>query len=208
MVRLVLILLLVIAGVLVVALLRDQRGRRGERIDRLRWAFLHGTPLAGYSRGGALEEYAHRGGMRFRIPASWIVETEERSPPAAAPSSGRRLRVEVHQLEGPPGGGTDGVVQALKGLKPEGEQSIEVLANGNVLMKTVDATRSEGVEQVVYSWRLGRAVPPGGARIAVFRLSLPVETAPDVIAQSDLATVDREVRSATFAEEPSGPSVG
>jgi hypothetical protein len=82
-----------------------------------------------------------------------------------------------------------------------------VLANGNVLMKTVDATRSGGVEQVVYSWRLGRAVPPRGARIAVFRLSLPIETAPDVIAQSDLATVDREVRSASFADEPPGPSV-
>jgi hypothetical protein len=42
--------------------------------------------------------------------------------------------------------------------------------------------------------------------MAEFRLCVPVETAADVIAQADLATLDREVRVAAFADGTDAPS--
>jgi hypothetical protein len=196
MIRFVLFLLLLIAATLVAALFRDQRGRRDTRVERLRFSFLHGTPLAGYSRTGALTEYSHPGGVRFRVPASWSVDL------GGAPSSpvlgGRRLQVEVVDLERAAAAEADSLMTALKGLARDTEQTMELLPNGNVLMKTLEE-RTAG-EPVVYSWRLGRATQ-SGARVAVFRLAVPIDTAADVIAQSDLAAVDREVRIAAFVEE-------
>jgi hypothetical protein len=202
MARFVLILLFVIAGALVIALYFDHRGRRDERIDRLRWTFLHGTPLAGYSRAAALSEFVHPGGMRFRAPASWTVETAQRGhrSPSGAPGAGRLVGVELVRLEGQGTAGTESVVAALKSLHVEGERSVETLANGNALMKTVESVRDQKALFAVYAWRIGHALPSGGMQIAAFRLRVPVETAADVIVQSDLAILDREIRDATFSE--------
>jgi hypothetical protein len=196
MARFVLVLLLVILGALVIALVFDHRGRRDERIDRLRWAFLHGTPLAGHSRPAATAEVVHPAGMRFRAPASWAIEMMENGSAivAGAPNGDRRIAVEVLILENTARSGQD-VVAALKGVARQGEHAIDALPNGHVLMKTVAPV---GGLLASYEWRLGRAVPPGGVQIAVFRLRLAIDRAAEVIAQSDLATLDRAVREATF----------
>jgi hypothetical protein len=208
MARFILLVLLVVAGGLVVALFLDHRGRRDAVVDRLRWAFLHGRPLAGYSRATALADFVHPGGLRFRAPASWTVDMTDpgAEAPAATPGAGRRLSVEVLRLESAGAAGTESVVDALESLAANGERAVEVLPNGNVLMKTLEAASSEAGALACYAWSLGAAAPPRGVRIATFRLRLPVAAAGDVIAQSDLAIVDREVREAAFADGPSAPA--
>ena len=200
MARLVLVLLLVIAGALVIALFFDHRRRRDDRIDRLRWTFLHGTPLAGHTQAAALSEFVHPGGMRLRVPASWTIATAEggHASPSGAPGAGRLVAVEVVHLQGQEASGTPSVVAALKGLDVEGERSVETLANGNVLMKTLESSREGKALLAVYAWRLGHPLPGGGLRIAGFRVRVPVEAAADVIVQSDLAILDREIRGAAF----------
>jgi len=201
MARFIVLLLLVIVGALVIALFFDHRSRRDARIDRLRWSFLHGTPLAGHTRPSNLADVVHAGGMRFRAPTSWTIEMAENkgAVPAGAPSGARRVHVEVLRLDGPAPAGTESVVSALKALEAEGERSVELLPNGHVLMKTLEPARNEKGLVASYVWRLGRVSPPRGVEIAVFRLGLPVEMAAEVIAQSDLATLDRQVREAAFS---------
>jgi hypothetical protein len=200
MARFVLLLLLVTAGALVIALFFDHRRRHDERIDRLRWTFLHGTPLGGYAGVAALSEFVHPAGMRFRAPASWAIDTAEGGPsPSGASGAGRLVGVELVRLEGLGAGGTPSVVAALESLHVEGERSVETLANGNVLMKTVESVRDGKALLAMYAWRLGHPLPHGGMQIAAFRLRVPVETAAEVIVQSDLAILDREIRGATFS---------
>jgi hypothetical protein len=195
-----LIVLLVIAVALVIALVWDQRGRRDARIARLRWAFLHGT-LAGYARPANLEPVVHPGGLTFRAPTSWTIDVAERctedDPP---PGAVRRVHVELLHLEGPGASGTESVTSAMKALETEGDSSLEVLPNGHVLMKALERRRRGKGVVASYVWRLGHARPPRGIEIAIFRLGVPVEAAAEVIAQSDLATLDREVREAAFSD--------
>jgi hypothetical protein len=203
MARFVLVLLLVAAGALVIALFFDLRGRRDARFDRLRQSFLHGLPLQGYSRPASLVEIVHPKGVTFRAPGAWTVDMREGPPaPAAVPDGGRCVEIEVLHLEGHPSGS---LTDALKSLPAEGGQAVEELPNGHVLMKTVEPTRGPQGLLATYTWRLGHATPGHGFQLAVFRLRLPVETAAEVIAQVDLATLEREVREATFSESTGVP---
>ena len=201
---LILLLLLVLAGALVVALFFDHRGRRDGRFERLRQAFLHGTPLQGHSRPVSLAEFAHPGGLRFRAPASWTIDRleAERARPHV-PGEGRRVQVEVVDLEG-----SGSVADALKRIPIDGERSVEELPNGHVLMKSLEAVRGAGVPLASYTWRLGRVAPRGGLQLAVFRLRLTLEDAAEVIGQVDLGTLEREIREATFSDGPSAEGAG
>ena len=205
MARFVLLLLLLLAGALMIALVFDHRGRREARIDRLRSAFLHGRPLAGHSRAASLVEFVHPRGMRFRAPASWTIEMVdgERTVTMGAAAGGRRVRVEVLRLEGQPSGSA---VDALKSQEAEGERSVEVLPSGHALMKSIDTVRDTHGVVASYTWRLVREESGRRLEIAVFRLRLSVESAGEVIEQSDLTTLDREVREARFIETASPPS--
>ena len=194
-----LVLLLVVAAALVVALLRDHRRRRDERIDHLRWTFLHGQPLAGHARAAALTEFVHPSGMRFRAPASWSMRMGDT---AVAPAGASRVvEVEIVRLDAPAGiaAGGDAVAAALRALKVEGERSVEALPSGNVLMKAVESAGDGKAAVAVYVWRLGHACAGGGIDLAVFRVRVGVEAAAEVIVQSDLAVLDREIRAATFS---------
>lgn len=200
MARLVLLLLVVIAGALVVALARDHRRRHDERIDHLRWTFLHGRPLAGHARAAALTEFVHPGGMRFRAPASWSIRMGDAPSPHAG--AGRVVEVELVRLDAPAGGiaaSGDAVAARLRALKVEGECSVETLAGGTVVMKAVESARDGKAAVAVYAWRLGHARADGGIDVAVFRLRVAVEAAAEVIVQSDLAVLDREIRAGTFS---------
>ena len=204
MARLILLLLVVTAGALVIALLFDRRGRREAAIDGLRWAFVHGTPPARYTHPATLAHFEHPGGVRFRAPAAWDVQMArgDREFSAPPPGDARRVVVAVMRLE-PTGASTDAsAVGALNGLAVESERSVEVLPNGNALMKTLEVVRGERGASASYAWRLARTSSARGVQLAVFRIDLPLDAATDVIAQSDLATMDREVREAQFADGP------
>lgn len=206
MARLILLLLIVTAGALIVALFFDRRGRREGAIDGLRWAFVHGTPAARHPRTASLTDIVHPGGVRFRVPASWEVEMlpGHREIPDGPRRGGRRVHVEVMRLEGPGAPAAASAVAALQGLAVEGERSVEVLPNGHALMKTLEVVRGERII-ASYAWRLARISPRQGVQLAVFRIPLTLEAAAEVIAQSDLATMDREVREAAFADGPAAP---
>jgi hypothetical protein len=199
MARFVLLVLLVIAGALVVALFLDHRGRRDARFDRLRQAFLHGVPLQGSAHPASLAAVAHPEGLRFRTPGSWAIALRPGGDTGPPPDGRRCVEVEVVRLQGT---ATGSLADALKAIPTEGERSVEALANGHVLMKSLESGHGAGGPLASYTWRLGRPVPGGGLQLAVFRLSLPVETAAEVIAQADLATLEREVREATFFDAP------
>jgi hypothetical protein len=195
MVRLVLVLLVVAAAFLVVALARDSRARRDERIDHLRWTFLHGRPLAGSPRAVAFAEVVHPSGLRFRVPASWTIRIEGAG--AVAAGVGRVVELTVERRE-PAGAQDGGVAGVLRAVAVEGERSVETLPSGNVLMKAVEAAREGKAALAVYSWWL--AVARGeGIDVALFRIRVPVEAAADVIVQSDIAVLDGEVRGASFS---------
>ena len=203
MIRLILLLLLLTAGALVVALFFDRRRRReGDAIDGLRWAFVHGTPPDRYTRPATLTEFVHPGGVRFRVPAGWNVEIVEgdRDLSDAPRADGRRVLVSVTPLKAD-GAATPSAKAALDALGVKGERSVDVLPNGNALMKTLDVTRAERGVIASYTWRLAR-LSAQGVQLAVFRFPLSVDAATDVIARADLATMDREVREATFGVGP------
>lgn len=82
------------------------------------------------------------------------------------------------------------------------ERSVELLPGGHALMKSVDSVRDARGFLASYTWRLGRAESGRHWDLAVFRLRLPLEAAGEVIAQADLATLDREVREAEFTVAP------
>jgi hypothetical protein len=197
MVRLIVVLALVgIASALVVALLRDRGERRDEAMDRLRWSFLHGRPLGGRPSSAALTEFAHPSGLSVRLPGSWKVQADGAALPPAGPS--RVVELEVLRPDAS-AGGIDRVATALRGLRIDGERAVETLAGGDIVMKAVEPSGEAKAVTAVYTWWLGHARTDGGIDIAVFRMRVPVEAAPEVIVQSDLAVLDREVRAATFS---------
>jgi hypothetical protein len=195
MARLVLVLLLLAAAALVAALVRDNRARREERIDHLRWTFLHGQPLGASPRAVAFAEVAHPSGLRFRTPASWTVRIGNAGP--APPGAGRVVEVAVQRLEGRAARDGD-VGAALRALAVEGERSVETRPSGNVVMKAVESARDGKAVLAAYSWWLAEARGEG-IDVAVFRVRVPVEAAAEIIVQSDLAVLDIEVGAARFS---------
>lgn len=196
---LVLLGLALAAAALVRALLRDHGARRRDRLAGLRASFLHGAPIGLDVRPPGLREVVHRGIVRFHIPASWI---EEASPEGGAAvfnaSRAWTLRVELLPLDWARPVDAKAVAEALGGLKPRLERTVEVLASGLVLMKCLDAAHEEGRALLLYSWRLGQPLPEASARIALFTLTAPKSRAEDVALRSDLATLEREIRRATL----------
>jgi hypothetical protein len=205
MARVVLLLLLVAAATLVVALFFDFRGQRSDsRLAHLRSAFLHGSPLGGYSKPSQLREMVAFGGvLRLRVPGTW---EEERQADAQVIlrldlAASRSLRLELRTLEYPGVVTVESLAQALGALKPEKERCLEVLPNGTVLMKSLEAIRGGGEARAGFQWHLGSPLPPHRARVAVFTLTVEFARAADVVAQSDVATLEREIRSAVLSSD-------
>lgn len=188
------------AAALVRGLLRDRGERRRDRLAGLRASFLHGAPLGLDVRPPGLREVLYRGIVRFHIPGSWVEEPSAEGGTAYFNASRAwTLRVELLSLERESPVDAKAVAEALGSLKHTPERTVEVLASGLVLMKCLDAAREEGHALLLYSWRLGQPLPEGKARIALFTLSAPESRAEDVVLRSDLATLEREIRAATFA---------
>ena len=200
MVRLLLPLLLVVAGALVVALVRDRREREVRWLSELRGSFLHGAPLGGFgSTGGLIEREAPGGHLRFRLPAAWTGGFHEPTTASFDCGSGRRLRVDLLTVEGR-GAGGQALLESLAAIRPEPERSLETLTGGHLLLKYLEARGQNPNPQVTFSWRLARSLSSEQARVAVLSFSVPREQAGEVFVRADLALLDREVRKATIGD--------
>ena len=198
MVRLLLPLLLVVAGALVVALVRDRRERERLWLSELRGSFLHGAPPGVFgSTGGLIEHGAPDGRLRLRLPAAWTGGFHEPTTASFDCGSGRRLRVDLRTVEGS-GAGGQALLESLAATRPEPERSLETLTGGHLLLKYLEARNPN--TQVTFCWRLARSLSSEQARVAVLSFTVPREQAGEVFVRADLALLDREVRKATLGD--------
>jgi hypothetical protein len=200
MVRLLLPLLLVLAGALVVALVRDRRERERRWLSELRGSFLHGAPLGGFaSTGGLIELQAPGGRLRLRLPAAWTGGFDEPTTASFDCGSGRRLRVDLLTVAGR-GPGGQALLESLAAIRPEPERSLETLASGHLLLKYLEARGRNPNPQVAFCWHIARSRSPEQSRVAVFSFTVPREQAHEIFVRADLALLDREVRNATIGD--------
>ena len=202
MARLIFILLLLVGGTLIMALLADRRGKQDARAARLRSSFLHGTPLGGYTQPLEMREASVGGLFRFRVPKRWREgvdpaggSTFETGGPA---SPVLRIRVLALERTDRPGAPAPALADVLRGLRPGAESTVEELPGGRVLLKCLEVPADRKGEQVVYEWHLGAPASPPGLCIAQFSLVLPVAAAAELIVQSDVSLLERELREATL----------
>ena len=200
MVRLLLPLLLVVAGALVVALVRDRRAREVLWLSGLRGSFLHGAPLGGVASIASLTELQAPGGwLRLRLPAAWTGGFDEPTMASFDCGSGRRLRVDLLTVERR-GAAGQALIESLAATRPEPERSLETLAGGHLLLKYLEARGQKPNPQVVFCWQLVRSLSSELARVAVFSFIVPREQAGEVFVRADLSLLDREVRNATIGD--------
>jgi len=200
MVRLLLPLLLVVAGALVFALVRDRRGREVLWLSELRGSFLHGVPLGGFaSTGGLIELQAPGGRLRFRLPAAWTGGFDEPTTASFDCGSGRRLRIDLLTVERRGAAGQT-PLESLAATRPEPERSLETLAGGHLLLKYLETRGQKPNLQVVFCWHIARSLSPEQSRVAVFSFTVPREQAHEIFVRADLALLDREVRNATIGD--------
>ena len=202
MVRLLLPLLLLVAGALVVALVRDRRAREVLWLSGLRGSFLHGALLGGVASIGSLTELQAPGGrlrLRLRLPAAWTGGFDEPTTASFDCGSGRRLRVDLLTVERR-GATGQALIESLSATRPEPERSLETLAGGHLLLKYLEARGQKPNPQVVFCWQLVRSLSSELARVAVFSFIVPREQAGEVFVRADLSLLDREVRNATIGD--------
>ena len=122
-----------------------------------------------------LKTVHYRGGIaKFRIPSSWVEETEPDGGGTfydPRPNSGT-LRIHVMDFE-KPGAQSHREMTAkdvLSGLKDPGQ--VRKLPGGNAIASSV-ATSVEGGENLaIYSWRVGIPVSPTHFRFVVFTYTI------------------------------------
>jgi len=198
MIRIVLLVILVASGLVLHLFFNDRRRR--EKIAEIRWAFLaamgkEADPAQDHRSLRVLEGADF---PRVRLPLAW---TEIRGPSGISlrdPASGRTLDLRVTTLQRPVGVTPESLAEILGGRYPEPERSVEVLPAGNALVKHVETLREQGGDVVLYTWELGRPLPPDRARVATFAFAVPSARAGDVLTRDDVAFLEREIRAATF----------
>ena len=200
MIRILLLVILVASG-LAVHLFFNERKRR-EKMAVIRWTFLAAW---GKEPDSAHETRAFRvledpDLPRVRLPAAW---TETRGPAGISlrdPASGRILDLRVTTLQRPVGVTPESLAEVLGGRFPEPERSVEVLPSGHALVKHVETLRDQRGDVVLYTWELGRPIPPDRARVVTFAFAVPAARAGDILTRDDLAFLEREIRAATFGD--------
>jgi hypothetical protein len=138
--------------------------------------------------------------LRFRVPTRWREEPRTGDSlvfQTGGPAS-PVLRVHVSTLDGPQAADATAVQDVLRGLRPGRETVIQAPPGGPAILKCVEAVRETGRDQAAYEWHLAEALPPRQVRLARFRLTVPMESADELIVQSDVSLLDREVRAARF----------
>jgi hypothetical protein len=204
--RLIAVLLVTLAAAIVVAIVRDRRRRGREAAAGLRTAFLHRALAEGPLPAASPREVVGNGGrLSLRVPDVWLGDPRGRGALSHRYGDDRSLTIEVETLP-TSGADRDAVAAALRGLRPEGERTVEVVSSGAVLMKSLDTMAAGGQERVVYCWRLATPAGPGRALVAVVRLSVSADRADELVVRSDVAAAERAVREAALS--PAGATAG
>jgi hypothetical protein len=195
MIRLLLLLFVMAAGS--VWLVRLVEKRRRERLAQVRAAFLVSVPAA-RDHGPAVKDVAVRSAaLRMRLPRHWAEEyPDEDNASFRDPGSPQRvLRVACVAVAASPAG----LRARLQARAGEEATTIEDLPEGRVLLRSLDASREDGRDVVVFRWLSAAALPPSQARLATFTLSVPEKTALDPLTRDLVTMLDLEVRSARLA---------
>ena len=187
---LVLVLVLIGCGVYVSRMIRK---RRSERLAQARAAFLARVNAPREHRPTFKEAVLRNGAVRMRLPAHWAEEyPDEDHASFHDPGNPQRvLRVKSAAVAAP-----DGLRSLLQGHAGREATTIEDLPGGCLILRSVDASRGDGQDLVVFRWLLASPLPPSGARLATFTLSLPEKTVFDPLAQNVVAMLDSEIISA------------
>jgi hypothetical protein len=194
-IRLLLLLLVVVAGG--TYLVRFVERRRRERLAQVRAAFLVSV-RAPRDHGPELKDAVLRSGaVRMRLPGHWAEEyPDEAQASFRDPGSPERvLRVACAAVAAPPAG-LRALLQTRAG--PEAT-TLEDLPEGPVLLRSLDASRENGQDVVVFRWLFAAPLPPSEARLATFTFSVPEKTALDPLTRDVAALLDLEIRSARLA---------
>ncbi|MET0554403.1 MAG: hypothetical protein ABW221_15270 [Vicinamibacteria bacterium] len=200
MARLLIVLAVVGAAAIWLYLERRARAAGRDRLARARAAFLNAAADESHGDAGGSREAGDRGGLvRVRVPSHW---SEQHAPDGSAtfsdPASGERiLRLSVLSMERRGRARPEDLAFDLASLRPRAESTIETLGDGRLLLKHVDAADEGGRSRVLYTWRLARSLDEDRARLAVFTLTVPSESAHDVLTLDDVRRVERAVRAAT-----------
>jgi len=194
-IRLLLLLLVLATGS--VYLVRFVERLRRERLAQVRAAFLVDV-RAPRDRDPEHKGAVLRGGaVRMRLPRHWAEEyPDEDHASFRDPGSPQRvLRVASVGVAAAPAG-LRALLQARAG---EEATTIEDLPEGRVLLRSLDASREDGRDVVMFCWLIASPLRPSEARLATFTLSVPEKTALDPLTRDVVAMLDLEIRSARLA---------
>ena len=92
-----------------------------------------------------------------------------------------------------------GLRALLQARAGEEATTIEDLPEGRVLLRSLDVSREDGRDVVIFRWLFAAPLPPSEARLATFTFSVPEKTALDPLTRDVVAMLDLEIRSARLA---------
>ncbi len=195
MIRLLLLLLVLATGS--VYLVRFVERLRRERLAQVRAAFLVDVRAPRDRDPERKDAVLRSGAVRMRLPRYWAEEyPDEDHASFRDPGSPQRvLRVASVGVAAAPAG-LRALLQARAG---EEATTIEDLPEGRVLLRSLDASREDGRDVVMFRWLFAAPLPASEARLATFTLSVPEKTALDPLTRDVVAMLDLEIRSARLA---------
>jgi hypothetical protein len=149
-----------------------------------------------------LKEISYRGGLvTFRVPAHWVEEYGRDGGAMFyedAPNS-PTFRFEVISAQSPSVitcADAPKVLAELANTAPVDE--IEVLSNGNALVKYVQSPIDRGQMLHITYWSVAQVIPSNNIRIATFSYTLLSGQELEHQFQRELQLLDAEVRSSVF----------
>ena len=191
------VLILIVIGAAGTYLIHFLERRRRERVSQLRSRFLIDRPEP-RENGPALKEvWVRNGALRLRVPQPWAEEYPDAESAAFYDRRGRLrvLRVATATILCPPAS----LGEALR-ARAEEPTTLETLASGDLLLKSLSMEREKEGEVVRFRWVTGRPISDARARIATFTLVVPFSSAGDVLTRDEVTQVERQVRAAEMAE--------
>jgi len=168
--------------------------RRRERLAQVRAAFLLGVKAPREHHPPLKDAVLRNDAVRLRLPKYWAEEyPDENHASFRDPVNPQRvLRVESAAVAAEPGS----LRTLLEGRAGREATTLEDLPGGRLLLRSVDASSENGQDLVVFRWLSASPLPPSGARLATFTLSVPEKTAFDPLVQNVVAMLDLEILAA------------
>jgi hypothetical protein len=152
----------------------------------------------------ALKKVSYRGGVvEFSIPNTWKEEYVAEGGGVFyldSPDSGT-LRLDVITAR-PPGPMTASTtLETIRSLESARGRPIEVLTDGNALVKFFERRAESGQDLYLIYWIIGSRAGADHVRIAIFSYTLLKGQEEDERFKREIALLDSEIRKARFARE-------